>query len=464
MEKVLVVDNNTLFRRILEKALSSMDCDVVTAASGLEALNTMEAFRPNVILVDYVMPNIDGKMLCRIVRSNPHLRDVYIVIISAIAAEEATDIVSLGADAFIAKGPPDKMTEYIGYVLTHKEEAAARCREGYIFGIDDVYKRDITGELLQSKRHFELILDRMSEGVMEVKPDGRIVYANPVARQLFWLDEHQVLGARFVDLFGTDDQPRIRALLDPSENDAVVIDYDNPISIGDAVCTIRFVPIGDESAGVLALIDDISLFRSTESALRQSEENYRHVVNNVGVGILVAQDLKLAFINSRVADILESNVDALLSAPDPFAFIHPDDREMVFGHHIDRIEGREAPPTYAFRIVTPAGKTVWVEATNTRIDWQGRPATLNFLTDISERKQLEADREQLITDLTAALDQVKTLQGLLPICASCKKIRDDKGYWNQIEHYLRQHSDVKFSHGLCPDCLESLYGRTPEDD
>jgi hypothetical protein len=62
-----------------------------------------------------------------------------------------------------------------------------------------------------------------------------------------------------------------------------------------------------------------------------------------------------------------------------------------------------------------------------------------------------------IENLKDALNQVKLLSGFLPICASCKKIRDDKGYWNQIESYIREHSEVEFSHGICPDCAEKLY-------
>jgi CheY-like chemotaxis protein len=77
--------------------------------------------------------------------------------------------------------------------------------------------------------------------------------------------------------------------------------------------------------------------------------------------------------------------------------------------------------------------------------------------EISQRKKAEEEREKLIRELQQALTAVKTLSGLLPICASCKKIRDDKGYWNQIEVYIRAHSQAEFSHGLCPDCAKRLY-------
>ena len=79
--------------------------------------------------------------------------------------------------------------------------------------------------------------------------------------------------------------------------------------------------------------------------------------------------------------------------------------------------------------------------------------------EIKERKQVEKEREQLINELQEALVNVKTLSGLLPICANCKKIRDDKGYWNNLEGYIQTHSEVKFSHGMCSECSDELYGK-----
>ena len=77
--------------------------------------------------------------------------------------------------------------------------------------------------------------------------------------------------------------------------------------------------------------------------------------------------------------------------------------------------------------------------------------------DISKRKREEAEWMRLIQELTEALAHVKTLSGLLPICASCKKIRDDKGYWQQVETYIADRSDADFTHGICPDCVKRLY-------
>ncbi len=80
-----------------------------------------------------------------------------------------------------------------------------------------------------------------------------------------------------------------------------------------------------------------------------------------------------------------------------------------------------------------------------------------LLEEISERKKAEEQREKLVHELQEALAKVKQLSGLLPICASCKKIKDDKGYWNQIEAYISEKSEAEFTHGLCPDCAKKYY-------
>jgi uncharacterized PurR-regulated membrane protein YhhQ (DUF165 family) len=80
--------------------------------------------------------------------------------------------------------------------------------------------------------------------------------------------------------------------------------------------------------------------------------------------------------------------------------------------------------------------------------------------EIERRKAAEEERDRIIGELQKALSEVKTLRGFLPICAQCKSIRDDKGYWNQIESYIRDHSDVDFTHSICPDCAKKLYPGT----
>lgn len=92
--------------------------------------------------------------------------------------------------------------------------------------------------------------------------------------------------------------------------------------------------------------------------------------------------------------------------------------------------------------------------TDHRANMRGR---LIVLHDITHRKKMEVEREKLILSLQDALSEVKKLSGLLPICANCKKIRDDKGYWHQVEAYICSHSEAEFSHGICPECMIELY-------
>ena len=86
-----------------------------------------------------------------------------------------------------------------------------------------------------------------------------------------------------------------------------------------------------------------------------------------------------------------------------------------------------------------------------------KPIVLLAIEDITERKQTEEQRDRLIADLQKTLSEVKTLRGFLPICSHCKKIRDDKGYWNQIEAYIHDHSDAEFSHSICQECAKEHY-------
>ncbi len=74
-----------------------------------------------------------------------------------------------------------------------------------------------------------------------------------------------------------------------------------------------------------------------------------------------------------------------------------------------------------------------------------------------KRKKIEQSREQAVREREKAMEDLRILRGFLPICASCKKIRDDKGYWTQIEQYIKDHSEAEFSHGICPECAQKLY-------
>ncbi len=90
-------------------------------------------------------------------------------------------------------------------------------------------------------------------------------------------------------------------------------------------------------------------------------------------------------------------------------------------------------------------------------DPDGQSRTCLILRDISDRKAAETERERLIGELQEALQRVRSLSGLLPMCASCRKIRDQQGDWHNLENYVRTHTEADFSHGICPECRTKLY-------
>lgn len=110
-----------------------------------------------------------------------------------------------------------------------------------------------------------------------------------------------------------------------------------------------------------------------------------------------------------------------------------------------------------YRFRKKSGETITALFSAETIMLDNTPCALSVVMDISERKCAEQERERLLAELASALSQVKKLGGLLPICSHCKKIRDDKGYWKQIEEYISDHSEAEFSHGICKECAEKYY-------
>jgi len=105
------------------------------------------------------------------------------------------------------------------------------------------------------------------------------------------------------------------------------------------------------------------------------------------------------------------------------------------------------------------GKIIPVEISARPMKTRNQTYIIGIFRDIRDRKKMDEEKENLIRELESALKEVKSLSGLLPICSSCKKIRDDKGYWNRLEEYIQKHSSAQFSHGICPDCCDRLYGK-----
>jgi len=405
MKKILVVDNDQFILEILKDLLSKEGHQVVTAEDGLSALDVLETVTPDIMFVDLVMPNIDGKKLCKIVRRMENLKDTYIAILSATAKEDFKDITELGANTCIAKGPIDQMSNDILGVLAEPQAASSRYLSGETLGGPDIYERGITKELLSLKKHFEVVLERMTEGILEVSTDARIVYANRAASLLADLSEENLLGQRLPQLFAEKDRQRIRQLLEGTEEKPGRLSEDNPVGLNKFHVTLDVLPIPGGDGKAIVILNNVSEQKNAEQALKKSEERYRLLFENANDAIFIAQDGVVKFPNRRTVEIAGYSEKELTKIP--FAnLVHPEDRNKVIERHKRRLEGERFPSSYAFRILNRSGDELWVELTAVLMAWEGRPATLNFLRDITEKKRLETHIQQ-----AQRMEAVGTLAG-----------------------------------------------------
>lgn len=172
----------------------------------------------------------------------------------------------------------------------------------------------------------------------------------------------------------------------------------------------------------------------------------------------------LAFISEGAKDLVAVPAESVASyVGRELDFVLEEDREAL----LQAVEGSAqalSPLEHECRLVPLEGDRKWIriiarprKGDGGEIIWDG------IALDVTVRREAEEERERLIDELQEALGQIKTLEGLLPICASCKRVRDDTGYWNQIESYIRERSDAEFTHSICPECATKLYPEYTED-
>ncbi len=208
---------------------------------------------------------------------------------------------------------------------------------------------------------------------------------------------------------------------------------------------------------VLKLEETESARKRAEKKLRESEEKFRNIAEISLAGVYIIQDGIFIYVNKKFAEILGYSVEKCLNNMHFQQTVHPEDLGLVRKQISKRISGEVNSVNYTFRGIKKNGEIIHVEVFGSTIQLAGKSAVAGSILDITARKQVEEQREKLIEALQKALSEVKTLRGFLPICSYCKKIRDDKGYWSQIESYIHKHSDAEFSHGICPECAKKYY-------
>ncbi len=206
--------------------------------------------------------------------------------------------------------------------------------------------------------------------------------------------------------------------------------------------------------------------KMAEEALNASKERLDSIVRTVpDIIYRIDTDGRITFISDSVKRYGYKPKELL--GINFLEIVHPEDKEQAVNRINDRRTGDRSTKLFEVKLLMnnqSPGSLEFFSISAEGLYSSKKPLSSNFLgtqgiaRNITKKKQAEKEREKLIGELQEALGRVKTLSGLLPICSECKKIRDDKGYWNQIEVYVRDHSEADFSHGICPECMDNLYG------
>jgi len=269
---------------------------VLTASDGLSALDILKTNIPDVIFADLVMPNINGEKLCRIVRSKPELKEVFLVILSAIAVEDETNLLDYSADACIAKGPFDKMGNHIFTILEQLYTVQDNKMPKEILGRENLYGRQITKELLASKNHFEATLNNISEGILELTAELKIIYANPAAISIIGIPEETLLSKDFTKLFLKKHQKKIENLLKILKEKQRMVTHDAPFEVNNNQVILNIIPIkNDEHKPILVILKNITSQKQIEAQLQHAQRmeaigtlaaGVAHEINNPISGII----------------------------------------------------------------------------------------------------------------------------------------------------------------------------------
>ncbi len=326
-----------------------------------------------------------------------------------------------------------------------------RNADGEIVGVvgtirDVTERRQAEDALREGEERFRTLYENATIGLYRTTPDGSILLANPALARMLGFSRSDELLARNLEMDGFEPSYPRGQFLERVEKEGEVDGLEAAWTRRDG--TTLFVresarAIRDSKGKTLfydGTVEDITERHQALDALAASELKYRQVVENASEAILVAQDGFVRFANPTTCRILRQSPEEIASRPF-VEFIHPEDRALVVERHRRRLAGEEAETGYAFRVLNAEGEVRWVEISAVQIEWEGRPATLNLLSDITDRRQAEMARERLLerqivlNRVTLALGSLRDLAGILrTLHAEVRTLLDANGFFVSRYH------------------------------
>ena len=266
--------------------------------------------------------------------------------------------------------------------------------KGWLEGVaEDITARKLAEDAQrESEEKYQILFENASEAIF-VAQDGKVVFFNPTTAIVTGYSNEEFVSRPFVDFIHKDDRNMVmERYVRRLNGEDIPRRYSFRIlhkNGGFRWVELDTVLINWKGRpATLNFLTDITERKRVEETLQKSEERYRSLVENADEAILVIQDGMIKFFNTRAVESFGYSVQEFLSIP-VFELVHLEDRNAVIERYLQKIGGDTTPTRHTYRSIHKGGHIAWIEISSVLIDWEGRPATLNLITDITERKQAE---------------------------------------------------------------------------
>ena len=399
----------------------------------------------DVIISDHTLPGFGSIHALDLVRQRG-LDIPFIIVSGTIGEDAAVKAMKAGANDYVMKSKMNRLPPAI-----ERELGEAHSRQ---------IRRQAEAALLRSEREMNDFFEHAPVGVRWMSPEGTILRVNQAELEMLGYPQDEYVG-RPLSQFCVD-RGAVDDLLEQLHRGESLAEYDMRMRCKDG--SIRHVQIDSNVLQENGKFVHARCFTRDITARKRGEEASAYLA---------------AIVGSSDDAVIGTSLDGVIQSWNAGA-------ERMYGYAADEAIGRplsllvppyrpDEPPSLYSRL--KGGQ--WIrnyETVRLRKDGTRIPVSMTFSPivdrnqnvvgisaierDMTDHKANEEERLKLIADLTVALGSIKTLRGLIPMCAWCKKIRDDKGYWEKVESYVSQHTEAEFTHSVCPDCAGRVQSET----